>query len=114
MNFEVTDLYSKPHDKLAHQKSFEETKGLVGYMVSLGLTWDGASPEAASVVFEDGSSSSSRGGGETVRDAANVGLVVRDGDRLDNDFLHGFFFDWWSTFGGGDRRSCDFSGALRF
>lgn len=33
---------------------------------------------ADSVVFEDGSSSSSSGGGETVRDAANVGLVVRD------------------------------------
>lgn len=33
---------------------------------------------AESVVFEDGSSGSSSGCGETVGDAANVGLVVRD------------------------------------
>lgn len=26
MKFEVMDLYSKPHDKLAHHKSFEEIK----------------------------------------------------------------------------------------
>ncbi|CAG7905572.1 unnamed protein product, partial [Brassica rapa] len=26
MKFEVVDLYSQPHDKLAHQKSFEEIK----------------------------------------------------------------------------------------
>ena len=27
-------------------------RGLVGYMVSLGLTWDGASPEASAVLLE--------------------------------------------------------------
>ncbi|KAL0664681.1 hypothetical protein Bca4012_101519 [Brassica carinata] len=52
MKFEVMDLYSKPHDKLAHQKSPEEIKVRLFSLSSVMLGLLGMSLDAVSNSFE--------------------------------------------------------------
>ncbi|CAG7877710.1 unnamed protein product, partial [Brassica rapa] len=48
MKFEVMDLYLKPHDKLAHQKSFDEIKVILFSFSNVILGFLGMSLDALS------------------------------------------------------------------